>query len=242
MSNERLVLHQYQVSPFAAKVRRAFYYKGIDFEVQNYGLAAVGRIKKFSPSGKLPVLAHAGQWIVDSTDIIHHIEDHYPDNPILPLEPRLRAQAHILEDWADESLYFYDLTMRCWPNNIDMLTEDLLLADKGLAKRFFRPLIGKAIGKQAHSQGIGRKDRDKVCAEIEQHFDAIVALLSDSEFLVGDALSVADLAVVSMCTVLERAEEADQLMRARPTLMLWRDRVDAASLPAGTAQQQKALV
>ena len=42
------VIHQYQVSPFAAKVRRVMYYKGIDFDVVNYGLSGAGKIKKIN--------------------------------------------------------------------------------------------------------------------------------------------------------------------------------------------------
>ena len=117
-----ILLHQYEVSPFAAKVRRALRYKGIPFEVKNYAVADASKIRKtISPSGKIPVLDHDGQRIVDSTTILRYLEQAFPTPPLLPSQPALRAQAHIVEDWADESLFFYDLSMRGWSNNIDWL-------------------------------------------------------------------------------------------------------------------------
>jgi glutathione S-transferase len=41
---------------------------------------------------------------------------------------------------------------------------------------------------------------------------------------------------------LERAEEANAMMQSLPALMAWRERVDAISLPANTAADQKALI
>ncbi len=241
MKDAHLVLHQYPVSPFAAKVRRALRYKRLSFEVRNYAVAQAGAIKKtVSPTGKTPVLEHAGELIVDSTDILRYLDATYPEQPIYPADSRLRAQVHIIEDWADESLFFYDLTMRLWDHNVDWLVRDVLAGDKGI----FRALMNRALPgffkKAVTAQGIGRKSQQTVIDEVSQHFDAIEAMLTDAEFLVGDALSVADIAVVSMCTVLERAREADQLMQQRPALMAWRERVDALTLPEGTSAEQRA--
>lgn len=242
MESEQLILHQYQASPFSAKVRRTLYFKGIDFQVQNYGISGAGKIRKLNPTGKAPVLQHGQQLIPDSTDIIRYLEQLSPDRPVIPADPGLRAAAHIIEDWADESLYFYDLTMRSWPNNLGLLADDLLQEDSGLMKRLFRPLIGKAIVKQASAQGVGRKDKSVVCREASAHFTAIDAMLGEADWLVGDTLSVADVAVASMCAVLERAEEAREMMNALAVLTAWRERVDALTLPANTPPEQRALV
>ncbi len=242
MSSEKPTLHQFQVSPFAAKVRRVMYYKGIDFDVVNYGLTGAGKIKKLNPRGKAPFLEHRGEIIPDSTDIISYLEKHYIDKPVIPSDPIFKAQTHILEDWADESLYFYDLTMRSWPNNAQSLADDLLLEDSGLMEKIFRAIIPKAIAKQASSQGVGRKEHSAVCDEVGEHFNAINVLVSNNDWLVGEQLSIADISVVSMCTVLERAEEARAMMEKLPQLMAWRERVDNKTLPANTPANQKALV
>ena len=235
-------IHQFQVSPFAAKVRRCLHYKGVPVEVVNYGLADLFKIKRLNARGKTPVLEHAGQMICDSSDIVRHIEKHYPDQPVYPGNPQDAARAQVFEDWADECLYFYDLTMRSWPGNAEWLARDLTLEDSGLMKRLFLRITPGIIAKQAHAQGTGRKDVAAACADVERHFDSIEALVSHSDWLVGDTLSIADIAVISMCTVLERAAEAKALMEARPALMAWRQRVDALTLPANTAGDDRAMV
>lgn len=239
---DQLVLHQYQVSPFAAKVRRCLYYKGVDFEVVNYGLAGMRKIRKLNPRAKAPILEHRGELIPDSTDIVRYLDKIYPDKPVIPNNAADSALAHVLEDWADESLYFYDLTMRSWPNNANLLADDLVMADSGLAKKFFHRIIPSALARQAHGQGTGRKDRDAVCADADRHFQAIVALVEQSGWLVASRLSIADIAVASMCTVLERAEEAKACMETYPILVAWRERVDEATLPGDTPRDQRALV
>lgn len=243
MNTETLIIHQYRASPFSAKVRRALHYKGVSFSVVNYGIAGAGKIRKLNPTGKAPVLEHGGKLIPDSTDILRHIEQCFPDKPLLPHDPALLARAHVLEDWADESLYFYDLTMRCWPHNYDQLAEDLLLEDGPLLRRIFRPLIGKAILKQAKAQGVGRKDPETICREVQAHFAAIDAMVAGRDWLLeGEAPTVADIAVVSMCSVLDRTEEGSAAMAALPGLMAWRERMDAISLPPGTSADERVMV
>jgi glutathione S-transferase len=241
-SHSTLTLHQYQVSPFAAKVRRCLHFKGVAFTVVNYGLTGVGKVRKLSPAGKAPVLEHNGSMIADSSDIVSYLEEFFPQKPVFPASPAERASAHILEDWADESLYYYDLTMRSWPDNAASLADDLVLEDTGVMKKLFRYLAPKIIGKQAKAQGTGRKPEAAVCADVGRHFEAINSLVSDRPWLVGDALSIADISVVSMLTVLDRAAQARQLKAAQPALREWQQRVDALTLPAGTPASDKALV
>lgn len=236
-----LLLHQYEVSPFAAKVRRALRYKGLAFEVQNYRVVDAGKIRKtISPTGKTPVLEDETGLVVDSTAILRHLDARYPEPPILPSSPADRARTHIIEDWADESLFFYDLAMRGWPNNIDWLKRDVLSHDSGFMRWLLYRLLDGFVKKTGQAQGVGRKDRDTICSEVAAHFDAIVDMLGDGDWLVGNHLTVADIAVASMCTVIERAEEAAALMQKRSTLQAWRERVDEATFAPGTAPEARA--
>ena len=187
---DELVLHQYQVSPFAAKVRRCLYYKGVAFRVVNYGLTGVGKIRKLNSRGKAPVLEHAGRIIPDSTDIVRYLEATFPEKPVIPAAGDQSALAHVFEEWADESLYFYDLTMRSWPNNASLLADDLVREDRGVLRAILHRLAPAIIARQAHAQGTGRKDREAVCEEVGRHFQAIDTLVSDGEWLVGEALSI----------------------------------------------------
>lgn len=235
------VLHQYQVSPFAAKVRRCLYYKGVEFSVVNYGLTGYGKIKKLNSRSKAPVLEHAGKIIPDSTDIVRYLDTAFPDKSVIPAAGDQRALAHIMEEWADESLYFYDLTMRSWPNNASLLADDLVREDRGMVRKVLYRVAPSIIARQAHAQGTGRKDREAVCEEVTRHFRAIERLVCDRPWLVGEVLSIADISVVSMLTVLDRAEEARTRMADFPALLAWRERVDTETLPTGTPPDQRAL-
>ena len=70
---------------------------------------------------------------------------------------------------------------------------------------------------------------------------AINTLVSDNAWLAGESLTIADISVVSMLTVLDRATEARNLMATQPALLHWQQRVDALTLPEGTTDNDRAL-
>ncbi len=153
----------------------------------------------------------------------------------------MQAQAHILEDWADESLYFYDVSMRCWENNITLLEDDLLIENPGWFGRLIRPLVGLALRKQTASQGIGRKAKEDLIRDLRANLSAVNTLLTNKQWLVGEELSIADISVASMCTVMARAEEGLAIIKALPDLSAWLARVDELTIPPGTAANMVAL-
>ncbi|MEH6593707.1 MAG: glutathione S-transferase family protein [Halioglobus sp.] len=100
-----IILHVYALSPFNEKFTRTLRLKGLQYEMQQYPLGS-SEVKKFSPSSKLPCLQHDDRFIHDSTDIVYYLEESFPQNPVLPDDPAQQAIVNIIEDWADESLYF----------------------------------------------------------------------------------------------------------------------------------------
>src|SRR5262249_41936329 len=124
---DMITLYQFATSPFTEKVRRALAYKGLTYEIHEVrrGAVAKGDYADVSPTGKFPAILHDGKAVWDSTDILEHLDRAFPDRPLLPDDPRDRALAHVIEDWADESLYFYELTVRlAWPHNVDAVLEE----------------------------------------------------------------------------------------------------------------------
>ena len=92
-------------SPFCVKLHYALRYKRLQFETVN--LASPTQAKKYNPRGKLPVLDYDGTLIRDSTDAVRYLEQHNPEPRLYPENERERAHALLLEDWADESLYWH---------------------------------------------------------------------------------------------------------------------------------------
>lgn len=223
-------LYQYQISPFCDKVRRAMRLKGIAWDAVEIPVIPSAKFKSISPTGKFPAVDFGGTIVVDSSDIIRHLDEIVPEPRLIPLDPRHRADALILEDWADESLYFYDLTMRNWPQNRQWFLDDLLHAETGLKRRLLDRLVPGALKKVATTQGLGRKSEAQVTADLALLYDSLAARLDSQDWLAGPAISIADLAVRAMLFVLDRTVEAKALHHARPALVAWSARVDAASL------------
>lgn len=224
------ILYQFRISPFCDKVRRAMRLKGLDWDIVEVPIVPPGKYRRISPTGKFPAVDFGGIVIVDSTDIIVHLDSIVAEPRLIPADPRDRAEALILEDWADESLYFFDLTMRNWPQNRARFVDDLLHAESGLKRRIVAAAIPGALKKVAVTQGLGRKTEAQVTAELARHYDSLAALLEGRDWLVGSSISIADLAVRSMVFVLDRTAEGLALSQARPGLAAWSARVDAATL------------
>ena len=230
-----ITLYQFDISPFCDKIRRILRVKGLEFRIVEVppSEAARGRWKEVSPTGKFPVLEHDGRRIFDSTDIARHLDERFPEPRLLPEDPVQQAQVHVLEDWADEALYFYEMTMRMtWPENSARWVPILLAAEKPWVRRLLEPLLPRAIRRVTEAQGIGRKAKDDVERELGRHLDAIVAWLGDGDWLVGDALSLADLAVFAQLFCVQGAITGADAIATRPALVAWMERVDTATAPS----------
>lgn len=222
-----LTLHQFEISPFAVKIRRLMNYKGLSYSTNNLPLVAQGEIKKRSPSGKLPCLEHDGKLIQDSTDIAYYLEQQFPDKTVIPDDPALAALVHIIEDWADESLYFYEMRLRFMVgDNVKTTLPKLLAEDKGIVKWLLAKVIPSGMKKILNNQGVGRKPEQQLFIDIERHLKAISDLLHNQEWLVGNQLTLADLAVFSMVECFNDTKEAKQRVAQYPKILAWYQRVD----------------
>jgi glutathione S-transferase len=229
-----ITLYQFEISPYADKVRRALRWKGLAFDTHEIRLTKRNRYRHLSSTGKFPVLVHDGQTIVDSTDILRFLDARFPERPLRPDDARDAALATILEDWADESLYFYNVTMRPWPQNREWFVKDLLAHEPpGLVRNLLAGAIPGAIAKVAKAQGLGRKSEATIVADLASLYDALDGLLSGADWLAGPRLSNADIAVRAMVNVLDRTVEASALRKARPALDGWCHRVDAEAPAEG---------
>ncbi len=225
-----ITLHQFQVSPFCDKVRRILHWKRLEYRIQEVPLVRAQAIRKINPIGKLPCLEHDGAFVADSTDIAYYLEERFPEPPILPSDPAQRALCHVFDDWADESLYFYEMRLRfTLPHNARRWIPELVHADPGFLKAIAPYLIPRMLRRLTRQQGVGRKSVQQVLADVERHVDALANLLGDREWLVGDALSLADLSVFSQIRCIRGAEEGGRIVASRPPLTTWMERVDAAT-------------
>jgi glutathione S-transferase len=222
-----LTIHQYHLSPYNEKVQRMLNYKGIPFEERYWLLVDRKKVEKLNPTGKLPALEHEGHMVCDSTDVVHYIEQSFPERPLIPSDPKLRGQVHVLEDWADESLYFYEMHLRfTTPGNQERNIPRMVEHENAFVRWLFPKVVPKGIRKITSTQGIGRKSLDQLIVDTERHVGAVNDLLENGEWLVADTITLADLAVYAMFQALRDADMVLPIMQRHPAVMSWMTRVE----------------
>ena len=88
--------------PFSTNVERvalALGHKGIAVEWIDVDPADRSEVERISGQSLVPVLLDAGSVIVDSTEILRHVEAAHPDRPLWPADESSRAELDVFLDW-----------------------------------------------------------------------------------------------------------------------------------------------
>jgi glutathione S-transferase len=224
-----IVVYQYHVSPFCDKVRRILTVKGVEYRIEEVAPSrSMLDLRRINPIGRLPVIEDNGHLIADSTDIAHHLEARYPDPPLIPQGAHDRARCHLLEDWADESLYFYEMTLRfTWKHNAKRFVPLTFRHDARWFAVIAPVVVPRLLSARVNAQGIGRKPPEMVLRDLERHVETLDALLDGREWLVGDTLTLADIAVAVQLDCIRDTEEGRSRIEDSRRLVAWLDRTDA---------------
>ena len=217
-------IYQMEVSPYCDKIRRVLNYKKQAYEVEELSAFA---IKKVASIGKVPALRHDETLIQDSTQIFYYLEEKFPEPALIPENLKQRALCHFFEDWADESLYNYDIaihfSLRENQSRINAIAEH----EKGWKKKFMQKMGPTFARKQINAQGVGLKPREMLLEDIERHLTSISDYLgNDSEWLVGDNITLADIAVFVQVYAINFAPQGAEIIERLPNLVSWMKRVD----------------
>jgi glutathione S-transferase len=140
----------------------------------------------------------------------------------------------VLEDWADESLYFYEMTLRFTVrHNAERFIPMLLANDppwlRPVAERAVRPMIRMA----ARSQGVGRKSHEQLRTDVRRHVEAIEGLLGGGDWLLGKRLTLADIAVFAQMTCIAMTDEGQDILDDHEPVAHWLARVDETTARPG---------
>lgn len=193
-------------SPFARKVCLVLEHKGLTYEyIDGATPAAHDELARVSPRREVPVLDDDGLIVVNSSDIVAHLDYVYPEHAVLPKDPALRVEARMWERLADTTVdaILVDISLWGWAKRPDKMPEGMLEA--------------------------ARRDLDGIYARLE-------AALDGSEFLVGDTLSIADLAFfphLSATAPLRVPIDGERF----PRLSGWLERMFASPLTQGDIER-----
>lgn len=162
------------VSPYVRKVRVLMAEKSIPYELAPVNPADPPEgFRQRSPLGKIPVLVddRSGEEVAipDSSVICSYLEQQHPETPFLPTDAVERARALWLEEFMDGG---------------------------------FTPVAGPGVFRAVVLRQMGGKEADveranQTLEALSPYLDYLEGQLGNGEYLVGDRLTLADIAVAS---------------------------------------------
>ena len=224
----KIVLHQWEISPFCQKVSRMLRFKGLDFETINYNGILGAKVPTLTKVGKVPVLDINGKRIQDSTRIARYLDEAYPDlAKLYPVHPLEKVYAELWEDWADELLYFYEIHFRI--NDAKALAAAVKIASEGRPVHeavIMKPLLKAGLNMQLKMQGLGRMIKESIEQEFKLHLNRIALVLEQNNWLVGHQQSIADIAVGSqLLEIIRNNNKFSAEILSHSSIANWIDRV-----------------
>lgn len=231
VSSSTITLYDWPYSPFCMKVRQILDYKHVEYHAVNP--LAARRLLRQRGTGKVPAIEMDGKFITDSTAIAHALDEHFPHPPLFPDDRREHALCHLIEDWADEGLYFIGLYYRWFDK-------------KGRAEipaKFGTSIMGRIayayylrlILRQLKGQGTLRKSPEQVRRDLDRNLDAVQGLLTPGPFVFGKQPYLCDFALWGQLEYLRRTPVGGRALKGRDRIVDFLRRL--ATKPAESAKR-----
>lgn len=221
------ILYDLSDSPFCAKVRICLQVKGVPYRRMTLTMAKLRELRQLNPLGKVPVLIDRGRTVVDSTTIARHLEVEYPDPPLLPSDPTARAYCSLIEDWADESLYFVVGAFK-WldPTNRETaIARTMSDLDVGALAPLAAWYVARQVAGRYRAWRYGPAALPHFEERMRESLSWLAELLTGRAFLLGRALTLADVAVYAQLGWMRRYAES-RLLDGHPAVQEWLARLD----------------
>jgi glutathione S-transferase len=191
-----LVLHGYRYSVYVRIARLALAEKGVAYdrvEVNPFAPEVPAAYLALQPFGRVPTLVHDGFALYETGAITRYLDRAFPGLTLQPTE--LRALGRMDQIIGVVDSYGY------WP-----------LVRQVFSHRVFRPAIGQPADEAEVERGLA--GATKVLAALE-------ALAAPAGFLIGPALSLADLHLGAMIAYFAAAPEGAAMLSDHPRLAAW---------------------
>lgn len=155
-------LYEFSICPFCLKVKNMLLYKGVRHEDIEVNPISKKELKFSKDYKKVPIYVDAqGRQINDSTEIMHYIDELYPDKPVFETEPAKQSSEAQWLKWSDEKLV-RGLTPLIYENFSSSLEAFKYISksskfskwQKGLIRYFGAVAMWRVGKKRAKEQGI----------------------------------------------------------------------------------------
>lgn len=211
-----MIIYGSTISPFVRKTVAYAREKGLEYELRPVTLQDPDPgFRAASPLGKMPAMDDNGFGLADSSAIIHYLEAKYPDPAMIPADPEARGRCIWFEEFADTIL------------------------GACVGKLFFNRVVAPAFLKRAGDEAAAA---EAVATDIPKACDYLEGVVPEpGQWLVGDRLTLADLAIAS--PFVNFAHAGAELDRERfPRLAAWLEAVQARPSLADSIAREKAFL
>ena len=160
------------VSPYVRKVLCCLQLKDLSYEIDPITPFFGGdEFERLSPLRRIPVMIDGDLVLTDSTVICAYLDEAFPEPPLLPSDPKDRARARWLEEYADTRL-----------------------GDIFIWGLFYQKVVHPAVwGEPGDEQRIAKTLAEDAPATL----DYLESELPSAGFLFGDGIGLADIAIAS---------------------------------------------
>ena len=98
-----LRLYRFPYSTNVERVALALAHKGVDVESVAVDPGDRSPLRELSGQDLVPVLVDGDLIVTDSTRILHHLEERFPEPALFPADPAARATVEVFLDWFNRA-------------------------------------------------------------------------------------------------------------------------------------------
>lgn len=194
-----MILYGNSLSPFVRKVIVFAAEKGVPLDVKpTFPGGEDPAFRAMSPFGKIPAFSDGDYTLCDSSAIVQYIEARHPAPALIPAEPKARGRTIWFDEFADTILI------------------------QPMGKIFFNRIVAKLLGRPSDLSVAAEAQ----ATELPPILAWLETQIPDSGYLVGDAFTLADIAVCTILVNLGHAGAAPDAS-AYPKLVAYRDSIFA---------------
>lgn len=223
-----LELYYFEAATCGRKVRLQLAEKGIDYVQRlldrDAGDLTTPEYRALNPNGYVPTLVHDGHVVTESTVIMNYIEDIRPALPLRPDDPLARARMNIWLKWADEKYlaalglltYAVSIRKKILKKSPEELEAYFAAIPDASRRERRQDAVLKGVAGDRCLEALGTLDR--MLADMETSLDS-------GRWLAGDAVSLADCAIVPFVWRLDELSFQELWTRSRPKVEDWWRRI-----------------
>jgi glutathione S-transferase len=226
MGGDMLTLYHGRTSVCSIKARLALAEKGVEFESRVMTLRGDQfdpGYMKLNPNAVVPTLVHDGRVVIESTVVMHHVDEAFGGAPLMPADPPARAQVRMTEKLMDEHVHVSCMTITFATANrasLARLSPEEMNAELAKAPDPVR----SEIKRQVVAHGLDAAPVAEALRQQEHLLDRIEAAMRHGAYLAGGEWSLADAAATPYVWRLDKLKLA-RLWDTRPGVAAWYQRI-----------------